>query len=114
MSSSTIIFKGRSGTEYTYWFLNSFEPSAIKDDGGNYVFLKRLSNGNYVPLYFGETNSLRDRLPGHEVWPNAVRHGATDIACHTEPAGASARRAEEADLIAYWNPQLNQQHRTTG
>lgn len=111
--SDTIDWKGLSGAHYRYWFLASFKPDAIQDIGGNYAFVKLLPNGNYFPLYFGQADSLRARLPNHEVWPEAVRLGATHVMAHTTPAGESARKIEERDLIQYWNPALNTQHRTT-
>lgn len=99
---------------YRYWFLDSPKvASAIKDEGGNYAFVKRLSNGNFVPLYFGKADSLRNRLPGHECWEEAARHGVTHAMAHTQ-VGDAARSAEERDLIQYWNPPMNTHYRTTG
>lgn len=110
--SVTIDWPGKSGNKYCYWLS---EPSdTFKDEGGNYAFVKRLPNGNFVPLYFGETNSLRTRIPQHECWTDAVRLGATHVMSHTTPAGETARLAEERDLIQRWNPPLNAQHRTVG
>ena len=112
--SETIDWSGQSGKTYRYFVLANLEPASIVDEGGNYVFAKRLANGNYVPLYFGIAKSLRERLPKHEVWPDAKRIGATYVMGHTTPSGESARLDEERDLIQYWNPALNTQHRTTG
>lgn len=113
MSDASVNWPGNSGT-YRYWFLNSLEASAIKDEAGNYVFAKQLANGKFVPLYFGQASSLRARLPNHEVWPLAVKRGATHVMAHTTPAGEKVRLDEERDLIQRWNPELNSQHRTTG
>ena len=33
---------------------------------GNYCLAKRLANGNFLPLYFGEGGNLKTRLPDHE------------------------------------------------
>lgn len=114
MSELTVNWPGLSGKTYKYWDLNSLEATAIKDEPGNYVFAKRLANGNFVPLYFGQAASLRARLPNHEVWPIAVRRGATHVMAHTTPSGEQARLSEERDLIQRSNPELNSQHRTTG
>lgn len=112
MSDVTVNWHGQSGKSYCYWLS---EPSdSFKDEGGNYAFVKQLRNGNFVPLYFGETRSLRTRIPGHEYWAAAVRLGATHVMTHTTPAGEAARLAEERDLIQHWNPPLNAQHRTVG
>ena len=112
--SETVDWQGQSGKTYRYFVLASIEPAAIKDESGNYVFAKQLANGHYVPLYFGVAKSLRDRLPNHEVLPDARRLGATHVMGHTTPGGEQARLDEEQDLIQYWNPALNTQHRTTG
>jgi hypothetical protein len=106
---------GKSGAKYRYWVLeNPRNGAGIQAVGGNYAFVKKLPNGNYVPLYFGVAESLRDRIPSHERFDEAVRAGATHIMAHTTPAGDVARCAEERDLIQQWNPPLNVQHRTTG
>jgi hypothetical protein len=113
--SDTIDWIGQSGATYRYWFLpNPKVAAAIKDEGGNYAFVKQLPNGNFVPLYFGKADSLRARLPSHECWPEATRLGVTHVMTHTTPAGDAARSAEERDLIQRWNPPMNVQHRTTG
>lgn len=114
MSETTVDWPGRSGSTYRYWTLQSIEASSIKDEPGNYVFAKQIANGNFVPLYFGQAASLKARLPNHDVWPLAVRRGATHVMAHTTPAGEKARLDEERDLIERWNPELNVQHRTTG
>jgi len=90
------------------------DPTLPLQAGGNYAFVRQLPNGQFVPIYFGQTSSLADRLPGHEAWPRAQRLGATHVMAHATPAGEQARLAEEADLIAFWNPPLNVQGRTTG
>lgn len=115
MSDVTVNWLGQSGTAYCYWLSDAaFGPTTFKDEGGNYAFVKRLPSGNFVPLYFGETNSLRTRIPNHECWAAAVRLGATHVMTHTTPAGEQARCDEERDLIQRWNPPLNAQHRTVG
>lgn len=113
--SDYIDWPGLSGNRYRYWFLdNPRAPSAIKDVGGNYGFVKRLPNGNFAPLYFGIADSLQARIPNHERWNDAIKAGATHVMSHTTPAGAAAREVEERDLIQFWNPALNTQHRRTG
>ena len=110
-----IDWPGRSGASYCYWVLSEPKnPAAIKDEGGNYAFVKQLASGLFVPLRFGETNSLRTRIPGHECWAEALRLGATHVMTHTTPTGYWVRLSEERDLIERWNPPLNKQHRTTG
>jgi len=114
-SETYIDWLGASGSTYRYWFLEAPKVSAtIKDEGGNYAFVKQLPNGNFIPLYFGEGESLRGRIPSHDRWNDALRLGATHVMSHTTPVGSLARLVEERDLIQKWNPPLNTQHRTTG
>jgi hypothetical protein len=108
-------WQGLSGTKYRYWVLeNPRNPDSVQAAGGNYAFVKKLPNGNYVPIYFGIADNLKDRIPTHERFEDAIRAGATHVMAHTTPAGAAARIAEERDLIQQWNPSLNVHHRTTG
>lgn len=109
---TTVSWPGQSGATYTYWLNNMSD--AFLAVSGNYAFVRQLANGNFVPLYFGEADNLSRRLAGHEVWPKALRLGATPVMTHTTPRGELVRRAEEADLIRKWNPPLNVQYRTTG
>jgi hypothetical protein len=109
--TDTIDWNGKSGTAYRYWFLARMTADGILAVGGNYCFAMRLANGNFTPLYFGESENLQTRLPSHDRWDEAKRLGATHVWAHSTPAGASARAAEEQDLIQYWNPPLNVQHR---
>ena len=109
-----IDWPGKSGATYRYWFLADISPGAIKEQGGNYMFV-RLANqakNQWEPVYIGIAENLRTRLPSHEVWPDAKKIGAIRIMGHTQDA-AAAREKEEQDLIAHWNPPLNTQHRTT-
>lgn len=110
----TINYAGLSGISYKYWNTDIRRLEDVLPVSGNYAFLKPTGPNTFVPLYFGEAENLKDRLRNHERWPEAMRAGATVIVTHTTPAGASARLAEERDLIAKWNPPLNVHHRTTG
>lgn len=106
---TTIKWPGQSGKTYEYWI---YAPgTAFVSKGGNYGFAKRLANGNFVPLYFGQADNLGSRLSSHERWPDAIRLGATHMMAHTTPAGEKARLDEERDLIQRWDPPLNVQHR---
>jgi hypothetical protein len=105
---------GKSGLQYRYWQLHDCTAAAIQAVGGNYAFVKPLPDGKFVPVYFGVADDLRARIPGHERWAEAAKLGATFVMSHTTPAGAQARIDEERDLIQYWNPPLNTQHRSVG
>lgn len=106
---SIIDWPGLSGKTYRYW-INPIGET-FKDEAGNYGFVKQLPNGNFVPLYFGEAESLRNRLSNHERWAEAVRLGVTHFVTHTTLGGLRVRLAEERDLIQRWNPPMNVQHR---
>jgi hypothetical protein len=112
--AQTIDWRGQSAKTYRYWFLGSLDAENIKAEGGNHNFVRQLANGNWTPVYFGESGDLRDRIPGHELSSAAVRLGATHVMAHITPAGEEARLAEERELIAHWNPPLNMQHRSVG
>lgn len=112
LTGTHVNWQGLSGRLYRYAFVDMRVP--FRPIGGNYAFVSRLPNGNFAPLYFGETHDLGERMPNHEVWPKAVALGATYAMAHATPDGYLARLAEERDLIALWNPRLNTQHRTTG
>jgi hypothetical protein len=109
--SFTVDWIGASGTTYRYWNLEDITAAGVQAVAGNYAFVKQLANGNYTPLYFGVADDLRARLPSHERMAEAVRLGATHVMAHSTPSGEQARLAEERDLIQYWNPPLNVQHR---
>jgi hypothetical protein len=114
-STDYIDWNGASGKIYRYWFLETPRNSAsIKNEAGNYAFVRQLPNGNFTPLYFGLADSLQGRIPNHERWNDVIRAGVTHVMSHTTPSGATVREAEERDLIQQWNPPLNVHHRTTG
>ncbi len=105
-----IDWPGNSGATYRYWFLSSTASEAIKAEGGNYMFVTRLPNGNWLPRYIGQADNLSRRISGHERLPDAIRAGATHVMAHTTPGGEAARLREERDLILRWKPTLNTQH----
>lgn len=97
---------GISG-QYDYWWLPDMEASSIKAEPGNYGFLLNTRDNFWLPVYWGQTVNLRQRLPTHERWGEALRLGVVRCIAHTTHNEAS-RLFEEADLIRRWNPQLNQ------
>jgi hypothetical protein len=106
-----IDWPGKSGKLYRYWFLADATADGLKAEGGNYAFVKKLPTGNFVPLYFGETDNFKTRVPSHERWPDAKKAGFTHLMGHTTPAGEMARKAEEKDLIERWQPVMNVHHK---
>jgi hypothetical protein len=104
-----IDWTGNSGKTYRYWFLDMTSP--IKDEPGNYMFVKKAPNGGWLPVYIGQADNLAKRLPSHDRLAEAKAAGATQVMAHTNGAGEQARLDEERDLIEYWHPALNTQHR---
>jgi excinuclease UvrABC nuclease subunit len=109
MMSGLIDWTSNSGQTYRYWFSQFADP--LKDEAGNYMFVKQLANGNWLPVYIGQADSLKNRVTNHERLDEAKRAGATYVMTHTTPAGEQARLAEEKDLIQKWSPVLNIHHR---
>jgi hypothetical protein len=110
MNSEYIIdWPGNSGKTYRYW--GASFTDAFKDEGGNYIFVRPVPTGGYLPVYIGQADSLKNRLPNHERLADAKRAGATDVMTHTTPGGEADRLEEERDLIQRWNPALNTHHR---
>jgi hypothetical protein len=106
-------FRGKSGTSYRYWVLEESEIGQLPAVAGNYIFAKMLPTGAYLPVYVGETEDLSERLPDHERRMEALFMAAPWVLAHPTQ-DARARIREEYDLIRFWNPVLNVQHRTAG
>jgi hypothetical protein len=99
--------------EHRYWFMATpWDATSIQSVAGNYMFVRQTLEG-WVPVYIGIADDLSSRVPSHDRWADAVAAGATHIMGHTNPT-VSLRVAEEAALIAYWQPPLNTQHRGLG
>ena len=101
----TIDWPGKPGKTYRYW-IHPLPPnfSAVP---GNYIFARETEPGKYLPIYVGETGDLSERFDDHHAMPCIKKHSATHIHAHTNNKGQAARRAEEADIIAQWNPPCN-------
>ena len=107
-TKTTVTWHGKSKTAYHY-SVYALDTN-WNDTPGNYIFAKRNAQGAWVPLYMGETESLKNRLTpltSHEKWACARQNGATHIHAHTSSNSATARRAEESDLIASYRPICN-------
>ena len=107
MADQTIIWVGASGKQYEYWI--SSMGMAFVDEPGNYIFVKETSPNNWIPIYIGQTESLKNRLTDYEKVPCVMRYGATNIHAHTTSGGEQARKEEETDLLAKWDPPCNKE-----
>ena len=100
--TETTTWRGSSGSSYTYYLDKlPWQPSENQD--GNYIFAKKI-NGLWHAVYVGQ-GDLHDRYDA------AMREGCVTMkkATHYHRRinnDASARRAEENDIIA-GNPECN-------
>jgi hypothetical protein len=107
VADQTVTWAGASGKQYEYWI--SSIGTTFVDEPGNYIFVIEASPNQWIPLYIGETESLRNRLSDHEKLACVRRYGGTNIHAHTTSGGEQARKAEEADLLARWDPPCNRE-----
>jgi hypothetical protein len=103
----TIKWPGKSGKEYLYHIYPI--GSSFKEEAGNYAFAKQNGQGQWLPVYFGQTVNLNQRLGSHEKEDCATRNGATHIHAHLNSQGEATRLEEERDLIRHWQPACNEQ-----
>jgi hypothetical protein len=108
MTNTTVVFKGASGRQYTY-YVNP-KGTLFLDNPGNYCFGKHI-NGTITPLYFGECESLKGRNYDnkHERGPCADARGWNVTCAHTSSNSKSDRCAEETDLRRAYDPPCNRQ-----
>jgi hypothetical protein len=107
-----IPLEGLTGRPYYYRPYDRFTDWL--DCPANYAFacVNRLIGG-WTILYLGEALNIRDRMSGHDRWDDALAVGATHVLGHANSTDEEARKAEERDLIARYNPILNVQHRAS-
>jgi len=99
---------GASGKQYKY-SIHSLDTS-FKEKAGNYIFAKLSSQYQWVPVYIGQAENLKDRLSNHNKEDCALKHGATHIHAHLTSGGEIVRLAEEKDLLLNFNTPCNVQH----
>lgn len=102
-----------------YWPVNDnetleftvYDTSASRNDvAGLYVFAYPTDETHWFPVYVGQTDSFKDRIPSHEKWDAAVRYGATHI--HALAVSLAANRDKwEKMLIEHLQSPLNLQRR---
>ena len=78
------------------------------DVPGLYIFAGLDSTGQWWSAkYIGQTSSFRERMPYHERWAEAQRHGATRVHA-TVMHDAAKRITVERELIEAFRPPLNE------
>lgn len=110
MSFNTV-WPGQQGRSYT---LETYPiGTEFKELPGVYIFCKRASNGNWDPLYVGETHNFNERLntalQSHQAWPSCARLGATHLAVIIVAGARDNRLGIEWDLRHALKPPCNQQ-----
>ena len=101
----SIEWPGQLGQKYRYGIHpigTNFEKAA-----GNYIFANEPIPNRWDPVYIGETADLSERFDNHHAMPCIRQNVATHIHVHTNQQGDDARRAEEDDIIAAYNPVCN-------
>lgn len=96
------------------WLSHEFRVYPYKaswnDVSGVYIFVGLNEQNQWVPLYVGQADSFRTRIPGHEQWSPAVRLGATHA--HAMAVQQESQRDDiERQLIEAYQPSLNTQLR---
>lgn len=77
---------------------------------GLYIFAYKTDATHWGAAYVGQTDDFSSRIPNHEKWDSAVRHGATHVHALVVPQAAT-RDTWEKLLISNLQPPLNEQHR---
>ncbi len=103
----TIIWNGKSKTEYRYDIYPINQE--FNDVPANYVFMKKLENGNFRSIYFGKTNDIFTRFDNHHAMPCIKKNGATHIGIH-QNSRETDRTKEEEDLLANYTTVCNIQN----
>ncbi|MYB00057.1 hypothetical protein F4X90_10335 [Candidatus Poribacteria bacterium] len=108
--TTDVTFQGSTGT---YNFEVYPPDTSFNAVGGVYIFAKyvpsQYGTGTYVPLYIGQTISLRNRILEHQhhgKWKCAENYGVNCICVHQD-ANSQSRREKEADLLAVNHPPCN-------
>ena len=102
----SIIWKGQSGAEYTYWLY----PRGTNFEGaiaGNFILAKQISPGRFNPILIGEGADLNAAIANNSKKSCIDLNGATHLFVHVSSFDALERTAETSDLIARWKPVCN-------
>ena len=99
----TVTFTGASGNTYTFTAYTL--DTTFNEVGAVYIFTKQ-ENRNYIPLYIGQTDNLKQRISNHEKWPCVMEYGVDSI-CVLGESNELSRRYIEHDLLDTGNPPCN-------
>jgi hypothetical protein len=105
----TILWRGGSGREYKYLIYRI--GTTLEAGPGNFVFAEETGPGTFMPVYIGQTSDLSQPLDQHHAMRCIRRKGVAFVHVRRNDGGDRARLAEEADLVALWDPPCNQSRR---
>jgi predicted GIY-YIG superfamily endonuclease len=105
--ADTCNWPGVSGKSYTY-HVHPIE-TALKAEAGNYIYAKLNQQGQWEPLYIGETDDLDQRVTTHEKRECVRRNGGTHIHAHLTLGDRSVRLNEETDIRSNFTTPCNDQ-----
>ena len=108
-----IEWTGKSGTVYRYYIW----PRRSLVDGnppGNFILVKETEDGVLAPVFIGQADDLNHRISLSDPKIQECIHaaGVTQLHLHANRSGEQARMAEQADLVARWEPVCNVQETT--
>ena len=101
-----IEWTGQSGTRYRYYIW----PRGAKIEGappGNFLHVRVTEEGVLAPVFIAQTPDLNHRFLSQEEQDCVNRNGATQLHLHANYKAEQERIAEEADLVARWQPTCN-------
>ena len=111
--ATDVTFQGSTGT---YNFEVYPPDTSFNAVGGVYIFAKyvpsQYGTGTYIPLYIGQTISLRNRIREHQhhgKWNCVKKHGVNCICVHRD-TDSQSRMKKEADLLAVSEPPCNERY----
>ena len=101
-----------SGSSGTYSFEVYPIDTTFNPIGAVYIFTRRSVNsdgkGVHEFVYIGQTDSLGNRIPRHEKWPDIRRNQANCICVHVD-RDESSRLRKETDLRGCYATPCNDQ-----
>lgn len=74
-----------------------------------YAFASYTLLGGWHIQYIGQAGNLKERMSNHERWLEAANAGAAHVLARVASPNETIRKDEERDLIANYQPPLNQQ-----
>src|SRR5581483_12026368 len=98
MANGTCVWKGASGTNYTFQILPR-HPNINAGQFGNYIYAKKNASGYWVPVYIGQGDLSVRCSESHHQLECIDSKGATHIHMHLNSTEAD-RLNEEKDLLS--------------